>query len=129
MDGVQLRDLIRSRGLTAAGVATRIGVTKNTVTNWSVGNTRLVPKHLPALADLLGVTIDELAGRAPKHSGDEERALLVLGRLLESAGAVRAISQAAPNLLDVLREAEETVKRHGEPVERPPLGSPRGRRG
>jgi transcriptional regulator with XRE-family HTH domain len=123
MAGEQLRELMRARGVTAVDIADRIGVSKNTVTNWTKGHTPLIPSHVLALAEELAISIDELAGRqAVEVATGEQEALLVLQRLLESAGALRAVSQAAPNLLDVLRDAEETVRRQGgQPPPRPPL--------
>ena len=59
----RLRELMRARGVTALDIAGRIGVSKNTVTNWSKGHTPLVPAHVLALADELGTSIDALAGR------------------------------------------------------------------
>jgi transcriptional regulator with XRE-family HTH domain len=113
VDGQQLRNLIRSSGMTANGVAAQIGVNKNTLSNWSQGHTPIVPEHLTALADALGVSIDELAGRKPGRSAAEEQAITVLSRLVDNAGALRAISQAAPSLLDVLRDAEEALGQRG----------------
>jgi transcriptional regulator with XRE-family HTH domain len=103
---------MRTRGVTAIEIAERIGVSKNTVSNWTMGHTPLVPSHLLALAEELAISIDELAGRhAAEVRPAEQDALSVLQRLLENAGALRAVCQAAPNLLDVLRDAEETVRR------------------
>lgn len=120
MSGEYFRQLLRDRDLTGVEVASRIGVHKNTVSNWTTGRTPVVPPHLNALAALLDVTVDELAeppapGTTPEPSAHEllHRALDVLLRLLDSAGAADPIDEAAPNLMDVLRDAERFVEKHG----------------
>lgn len=115
-----LRELFQSRGLRAGDVAREVGVHKNTVSNWTTGKTPVVPPHLRQLARLLDTSIDELAGVGAAESemqddaateSLESDALELLGRLLESAGAVHAIYHAAPSLMDVLRDAEQLVAR------------------
>jgi transcriptional regulator with XRE-family HTH domain len=120
----QFRNLLQTRGLKEIDVATQIGVHKNTVSNWATGRTRVVPQRIQDLAVLLDTSIDELAGppRAAQTTRDggltdrEEAALQavdVLRRLLESASALRSLNQAAPALMDVLRDAEAAVELHG----------------
>ena len=116
MSDGEFRQLLQSRGLKAGDVARRLGVHKNTVSNWATGKTPVVPAHLRDLAQLLGTSIDQLAGIAIEQrseQADEQSALQLLGKLLESAGAVRTIYHAAPNLMDVLRDAEELLRREG----------------
>jgi transcriptional regulator with XRE-family HTH domain len=121
MSSGEFRELLQRRGLKAGDVARQLGVHKNTVSNWATGKTPVVPPHLGDLARLLDTSIDELAGITPRSTPlarpseqpGEPGALDVLGRLLESAGAVRSMYHAAPNLMDVLRDAEELVRRHG----------------
>jgi transcriptional regulator with XRE-family HTH domain len=105
---------MRARGVTALEVAGRIGVSKNTISNWTTGRTPVVSPRALALADLLGVSVDELVGRRNADgAATESEAVGVLRDLLGNAGALRAISQAAPSLLDVLSDAEEAVRRAG----------------
>jgi transcriptional regulator with XRE-family HTH domain len=111
MNDPKLRDLIRLKGTTAGAVAKEIRVSRNTLSNWSRGHTPIVPPHITALANALGVTIDELAGRKPTEAEAEAQA--VLRRLVDNAGALRAISQAAPDLLAVLKDAEAAVGQYG----------------
>jgi transcriptional regulator with XRE-family HTH domain len=131
----QLRTLLEARGLTEVEVAAAIGVHKNTVSNWATGRTPVVPARVQALATLLGTTIDEVAGHQPRTvsaAGDdravgatdasERLALDVLARLLDSAGALRALHQSSPNLMGVLRDAQDLVERFGDGPQ--PLGRP-----
>lgn len=126
-----LRQLFDDRGLSEAEIARRLGVHKNTVSNWVTGRTELVPKRVLELAAILGVGIDELVH--PEHppgevakddarsaSTAESDAIDVLRRLLDSAGAVRSMHQAAPKLMDVLSDAEALVKAFG--GRQPPRG-------
>lgn len=54
------------RALTWAQVGDRIGVTRATLWNWRVGNTRPRVRDLHALAALLGTTFEKLAwARSP----------------------------------------------------------------
>jgi transcriptional regulator with XRE-family HTH domain len=124
MSGEHLRSLLRERNLSGREVAVRVGVCTNTVSNWLTGQTHPVPKTAEALAELLGTSIDGLI-RPPLREEDnhgprqsppdpypaEGDAIKVLQRLLESAHAVEAIHEAGPNLMDILAEAEEVIRR------------------
>jgi transcriptional regulator with XRE-family HTH domain len=63
--GQRLYELRSKRGLTQEGVARRAGVTLGALRNWEKG--RRTPSFEMAikLADALGVSLDELAGREP----------------------------------------------------------------
>ena len=57
----------KALGLTQEGLAQRLGVTNQTVSKWESGQSCPDIALLPQLADLFGITIDELFGReAPK---------------------------------------------------------------
>ena len=53
-------------GLTQEGLAQRLGVTNQAVSKWESGQSCPDIALLPLLADLFGITIDELFGREPK---------------------------------------------------------------
>lgn len=53
-------------GLTQEGLAQKLGVTNQAVSKWESGQSCPDIALLPALADLFGITIDELFGRKPK---------------------------------------------------------------
>jgi transcriptional regulator with XRE-family HTH domain len=116
--GEHFRELLRARGLRELDVAEGIGVHKNTVSNWATGRTPVVSPRVRDLAALLGTSIDELASDAgarvstAAQPDDLLEAVEVLQRLLDSAGALRSMSNAAPRLMDVLRDAELAVERH-----------------
>ena len=56
----------RELGLTQEGLAQKLGVTNQAVSKWESGQSCPDIALLPQLADLFGITIDELFGRQPK---------------------------------------------------------------
>ena len=56
----------KALGLTQEGLAQRLGVTNQAVSKWESGQSCPDLALLPLLADLFGITIDELFGREPK---------------------------------------------------------------
>lgn len=60
-----IRELREKKGLSMTCLASSIGVTRMAVSKWELGLTYPSADKLPALADLLGCTIDELYGRCP----------------------------------------------------------------
>ena len=68
MTGSSFPEFITSRrrelDLTLGDVASRLGVSPITVSNWSNGDSRPKPENLVALADLLEVPAEELAEMA-----------------------------------------------------------------
>lgn len=59
--GTRLNRLRRERGLTLAQVAEALDVSKPTVWAWEKGKARPLPERLGAIADVLGVSEDELS--------------------------------------------------------------------
>ena len=56
----------KALGLTQEGLAQKLGVTNQAVSKWESGQSCPDLALLPLLADLFGITIDELFGREPK---------------------------------------------------------------
>ena len=56
----------RKLGLTQEGLANHLGVTNQAVSKWESGQSCPDIALLPAIADLFGISIDELFGRDPK---------------------------------------------------------------
>ena len=59
-------------GLTQEGLANQLGVTNQAVSKWESGQSCPDIALLPALADLFGITIDELFGREAPRAAREE---------------------------------------------------------
>ncbi|EAQ28243.1 hypothetical protein NAP1_11628 [Erythrobacter sp. NAP1] len=73
--GKRLNTLRRERGLTLAQVADALGVSKPTVWAWEKDKARPLPERIGAIADVLGVTSEDLmevAGRTPAGALIEE---------------------------------------------------------
>ena len=62
----------RELGLTQEGLAQKLGVTNQAVSKWESGQSCPDIALLPALADLFGITLDELFGREPKAAAVQE---------------------------------------------------------
>ena len=60
---MKIKDCREMAGLTRVQLADRMGVSKVAVRKWEVGLAKPSADKLPALAGLLGCTIDELFGR------------------------------------------------------------------
>lgn len=60
---MRIKEYREAMGLTRIQVADRLGVTKVAVRKWEVGLAMPNADKLPALADLLGCSIDALYGR------------------------------------------------------------------
>jgi DNA-binding XRE family transcriptional regulator len=56
----------KALGLTQEGLAQKLGVTNQAVSKWESGQSCPDLALLPQIADLFGITIDELFGREPK---------------------------------------------------------------
>lgn len=69
--GKWLEQKRKSRGLTLAQVADRLGVSKPTVWAWEKGKAKPVDERIPAIAEVLGVTPDELIGSGQQKDATE----------------------------------------------------------
>ena len=56
----------KALGLTQEGLAQKLGITNQAVSKWESGQSCPDLALLPRIADLFGITIDELFGREPK---------------------------------------------------------------
>lgn len=68
----KIRELRLEAGLTQPQLATILGVTKNAVTNWEAGSTRLDISMLSPLCDALGTTVDDLLSHKTDQITSEE---------------------------------------------------------
>jgi transcriptional regulator with XRE-family HTH domain len=63
--GTRLKRLREAAGLSQAKLAAAAGVSPRTVQNWEYGKRTFDFESAWKLADVFGVTLDELAGREP----------------------------------------------------------------
>jgi len=66
--GERLASLRKAQGLTQVQLAELLGVSQQAVTAYESGQRRVPISSLPALADTLGVSIEELIGQPTKRS-------------------------------------------------------------
>lgn len=62
--GERVKELREQRRLTQEALAARIGVTRKTVSNWEIGETKVSTAHLPAIALALRVQEADLVGNS-----------------------------------------------------------------
>lgn len=66
----QIRRLRTARGITQAELAHRLGIAKPNVFNWESNNIQPSIELVEKIADLFGVTTDNLLGREPLRTLD-----------------------------------------------------------
>lgn len=66
----QIRYLRTAQGMTQVELAHRLGVSKQSVSNWESNNIQPSIELLEKIADLFGVTTDHLLGREPLRTLD-----------------------------------------------------------
>lgn len=62
---LRIKELRERKDLTQTELAKRVGVTQSAVAKWETGGFTPSTSTLFSLADVLGVTIDQLCGREP----------------------------------------------------------------
>ena len=66
---VRVSHLVRATGLTHEAIARRLGLSRPVVTDRLRGRSRWTADELPAVAALLGMSLDELAGLTAAPQG------------------------------------------------------------
>ena len=81
---ISLKRIRKEKGITQEQLADKVGVSPQAVSKWELSSYP-DPQLLPAIADYLGVTIDELFGRAPeKEMSVHTRAMLELYNMTQN---------------------------------------------
>lgn len=70
--GKNIYTLRKGKGLSQEKLAEKVGVTRQTISNWELGETSPNPEQLILLSGALDKSIDELVGNDLKHSSKEE---------------------------------------------------------
>lgn len=55
--------LLKTKGIRQRDLSDHLGLSKNTMTGWKNGNNTSYMKHLPKIAEFLGVSVDFLLGK------------------------------------------------------------------
>lgn len=91
----ELKRLRKSKGITQEQLADKVGVSPQAVSKWEISSYPDA-QLLPAIADALGVTIDELYGR-----GKEE--INIYDRVMESLKAIPEFNDSLPVCFEICR--------------------------
>ncbi len=104
--------------MTATGLAEKVGVSKNTVTNWTTGRYRPSGRHAGQLAAALDASVDAfltattaavvVSTEAPTAAPGPEQIVIKLARL-DSGPATDAVVSLAEELAALLQEAQRFV--------------------
>ena len=71
---MRIQELLRERGKKQKELTDYLGITPNAFTDWKSGRIKSYTKHLPKIAEFLGVTVDYLVGQSAKPTEDDEMA-------------------------------------------------------
>jgi transcriptional regulator with XRE-family HTH domain len=88
-------------------IAVAVGISAGTLSNWKRGRFEPDVSDFCALADQLGVGLAWLAGRGERPERDADQELLERLGQLSLVRTLEQVQQAAPDLLEVLRAAEQ----------------------
>ena len=96
----RLAELRRERGFSQEGLAEQLGLSRQAVSKWERAESAPDMGNLIALADLYGVTLDELLRVSPEVEEDvryesQERAESAESQAAEAAEAARAAAERA----------------------------------
>jgi transcriptional regulator with XRE-family HTH domain len=105
----RLKALLGEREISHRGLARKLGVSKQSVTNWTQGRNEPSLKHLRGIADQLNLPLGELL-EGPS-TGEPSAASLLQELTSDPVGpAVRSLQLATPDLFDLLTRAERYVR-------------------
>lgn len=81
MTAKRLRELRRAHNITQVKLAQMLNISQGAVTNWEQGKTCPDFENQKRLADIYGITLDELFGRSPAPIKNKGVKIPVLGRV------------------------------------------------
>lgn len=109
----RLREALKRRRVTNRDLARAVGVSRNTVSNWTCGRSEPSSRHLRTIARVLEARADELLGEPERFEMTvNAQAATLVERLasLELDGALTTLEAHIPSLLDVLRDAQRVSR-------------------
>lgn len=114
----RIRQGMRRNGLSHRGLAGQMDVSPEAIRNWLNGS-RITIDRATRLAPILGLTTRELLGgprRPVFEAAAERRELQRATDLLRRIALLREhLESTVPELMEVLREAQELVEQKGRP--------------
>ena len=106
-----ISQLLEERNIPQQDLCAFLGIGKQAFTNWKSGHTKSYKKYLPQIADFFSVSVDYLLGKEEKHSDEIEVLLKELLNNQTNKATVVMFGGDGPKIVEIPKEAEETVKR------------------
>lgn len=105
--GARVAQLRKDQGLTQTQLAERLGIAQQTLAHYEVGRLRIAASMLPALAEVLGTTLEELYGQQPARAAGKRGPAPKFQKQLERIAQLpRAQQRVVMQMLDgVLAQA------------------------
>lgn len=91
--GARIAELRKARGLTQAQLAETLELTQQMVASYEVGRRRVPVSLLPAIADALAVSVEELIGRQPARAAAKRGPAPKLQQQIERIGQLPKAKQ------------------------------------
>ena len=67
----KIKELLSQKGLKQKDLTDFLNLSKNAFTNWNNGNNNSYMKHLPKIAEFLGVSVDYLVGNEEQSNNEK----------------------------------------------------------
>ena len=111
--GEKISELRKSKNMTQEDLANAIGVSAQSVSKWENSTTMPDIMLLPVLADIFGVSIDELFGKSSEH----QPRLFGFDDIVDEAydNLLRTMQQAWYNA-DTVKQTSSVILKNGEPA-------------
>lgn len=91
--GARIAELRRERGLTQTQLAQTLELTQQMVASYEVGRRRVPVSLLPAIADALAISVEQLIGRPPARAAAKRGPAPKLHRQIERIGQLPKAKQ------------------------------------
>jgi transcriptional regulator with XRE-family HTH domain len=107
--------LLKQRNYSHRGLADALGVSKQSVTNWTQGHNEPSLRHLREIARVLDLPLGELLEETEGGGSPQDAVASEILRDLTSqpvGQAIRSLAAATPDLFDLLSRAERYVADH-----------------
>ena len=104
----RLREALAARGWSGKLLASAVGVSQNTVSNWVAGRHVPTHAHLVAIAECLEVDLETLTGGTAGEVAQDPLVARLLDLGIEDG--LRRLAEATPDLLRVLDEARARAR-------------------
>lgn len=106
----RLLDMRKAKGYSQAQVAMKLGISQGAVSQWEHGVTVPAAEQLLSLADIYGITVDEILGRSAPEQNDSDDVWELRERLRRDPNFRTLFDVASKATPDHIRAAAEMLK-------------------